>query len=170
MLSKKLTFSLTSLFILLVIGFIVVPYGIAHEKEVERADGSKVKVNPTHTKPTLSVASDKDISSADGAQVMRPTNGTDASSISVLIDFNTPVTVLEEPVGNASAAVAANATSVDISDIMVSAYNKDGIPVMAPAINAATSASTLDHGNPDNGKNAILVIDDAALSNEQWGI
>ena len=162
MLSNKMTFSLTILVMLLAIGFIVAPYGIAHEKkDLVLADGSKITFNPAHPKPTLSVASNYDLSSADGPQVMRPTATTD---ISVLIDFSTPVTILEEPASNTAAVVAANADSVDISDIMIAAYNKDGIPVTAPAINAEASASTLMRGNPDNGKNAILVIDGAALT------
>ena len=162
MLSKKLTFSLLSLVILLAIGFIVVPSGIAHEKEIELTDGSKIKVNPTHPKPTLSVASNYDVSSANGPQVMRP-SGSD-NDISVLIDFSTPVSILEEAASNTTTAVVANAGSVDISDITINAYNKDGISVTAPDINLAASASSLTRGNPDNGKNAILVIDADALA------
>ena len=159
MLSNKMTFSLTILVMLLAIGFIVAPYGIAHEvKDHVLADGSKITFNPAHPKPTLSVASNYDLSSADGPQVMR------GNDISVLIDFSTPVTILEEPESNASDAVEANTDSVDISDIVIAAYNKDGIPVTAPALNAATSASALTRGNPDNGKNAILVIDSGALT------
>ena len=77
MLSNKWTFSLTYLVMLVAIGFIVTPGVVAHEsKEVELADGAKIKVNPDHPKPTLSVSDAADVSSADGFQVERPAAGT----------------------------------------------------------------------------------------------
>ena len=156
MLSKK-TFSLTYsiMVVLLAIGFILTPVGTAHEKEVELVDGTKIKVNPTHPKPTLSVADAYDVSSAGGAQVVRPADG---DSIAISIDFSTLVDVLAEPATNITAAVAANATKFDISDIAITAFDEDGVPVAAPMINAALSASTLTVGNPNNGKNAMLMI------------
>ena len=79
MLSNKWTFSLTYLVMLIAIGFamglMVTPDAIAHEKEVELAGGAKVKVNPDHPKPTLSVSEAADVSAAEGAQVVRPTYG-----------------------------------------------------------------------------------------------
>ena len=144
MLSKKLTFSLTSLFILLAIGFIVVPYGIAHESaEIVLANGDKIKVNPTHPKPMLSVASDKDISSADGVQVMRPAAGT--NTIMVLIDVNTLVDVPGD--------LAAD-------DVTIRAYDEDGIPVLAP------DEITISDGNPNTGKNAILTIAETGTADD----
>ena len=185
MLSTKMTFSLTILVMLLAIGLIVAPYGIAHEKEVELANGDKIKVNPTHPKATLAVPVHADIGSADGPQVMRPTLAAfdptdtatgnvagDTGNISILIDFNTPVSVMTKA-GDATAA-AADATKFDATDITITAYNKEGIPVMAPSINAdgsttAVASSTLMRGNPDNGKNAALVIGADALTHNQWG-
>ena len=185
MLSTKMTFSLTILVMLLAIGLIVAPYGIAHEKEVELANGDKIKVNPTHPKATLAVPVHADIGSADGPQVMRPTLAAfdstdtatgnvagDTGNISILIDFNTPVSVMTKA-GDATAA-AADATKFDATDITITAYNKEGIPVMAPSINADGSttavASTLMRGNPDNGKNAALVIGADALTHNQWAM
>ena len=165
MLSKKLTFSLLSLVILLTIGFIVAPSGIAHEKkDLVLADGSKITFNPDHPKPTLSVASNYDLSSADGPQVLRPGAATD--EISILIDFSTPVSILEAANDRAAVDVKDD-DRVDITDITISAYNKDGIsvpgPIAADADASTTNESTLMRGNPDNGKNAILVIDGGAI-------
>ena len=53
---------------------------------------------------------------------------------------------------------ATDADAFDITDISISAYDEDGVPVTAPALNAAASLSRLERGNPNNGKNAVLTI------------
>ena len=153
MLSKK-TFSLTYsiMVMLLAIGFILTPVVTAHEKEVELVDGTKIKVNPTHPKPTLSVADIYDVSSAGGVQVARPDS---ENPITISIDFSALVDVL---VKSSAGVVAADANKFDISDFTITAFDEDGVPVAAPMINAASSASTLAVGNPNNGKNAVLTI------------
>ena len=161
MLSNKWTFSLTYLVMLVAVGFaiglIVTPGVIAHEsKEIVLADGAKIKVNPDHPKPTLSVSDADDVSAADGDQVQRPTGATD--SIVVSIDFSTLVDVLAELASSASAAVEADANRFDITDISITAYNEDGVPVAAPAINTDSSTSSLAVGNPATGKSAVLTI------------
>ena len=78
MLSNKWTFSLTYLVMLVAIGFIVTPGVVAHEsEEIVLADGAKIKVNPDHPKPTLSVSDADDVSVAEGFQVERPGEGDD---------------------------------------------------------------------------------------------
>ena len=159
MLSNKWTFSLTYLVMLVAIGFIVTPGVIAHESaEIVLADGAKIKVNPDHPKPTLSVSEAHDVSSAEGAQVVRPTADID---IVISIDFSTLVNVLANPgtpALTATTLVKADAGKFDLSDISISAYDEDGVPVPAPAINADGSTSVLATGNPNNGKNAELRI------------
>ena len=58
----------------------------------------------------------------------------------------------------ADGLVKADAGKFDISDISISAYDEDGVPVPAPAINAVGSTSVLETGNPNTGKNAVLTI------------
>ena len=77
-------------------GLMVTPDATAHEVEVAVAGtADKIKVNPDHPKPTLSVSEAHDVSSAEGAQVLRPTGSTDPIVIS--IDFSTLVNVVANP-------------------------------------------------------------------------
>ena len=96
MLSNKWTFSLTYLVMLIAVGFamglMVTPDATAHEdaKVVVAGTADLATVNPDHPKPTLSVSEAHDKSSAEGAQVQRPTGTTDP--IVIAIDFSTLVT------------------------------------------------------------------------------
>ena len=157
MLSNKWTFSLTYLVMLIAVGFamglMVTPDATAHELEVAVAGSAdKIKVNPDHPKPTLSVSDAHDKSAAEFAQVLRP----DANNpIVISIDFSTLVSILPK---TTNVAATASPDAFDMTDITISAYDEDGVPVMAPAINEDTSTSELDVGNPNTGKNALLTI------------
>ena len=140
MLSNKWTFSLTYLVMLVAIGFamglMVTPDATAHEDAKVEVAGSadKIKVNPDHPKPTLSVSEAHDVSSAEGAQVQRPTGTKDPIVIS--IDFSTLVNVVAKTnAGVATEEEDATASVFDITDISISAYDEDNVPVLAPALN-----------------------------------
>ena len=172
MLSNKWTFSLTYLVMLVAIGFamglMVTPDATAHEVEVEVAGSAdKIKVNPDHPKPTLSVSEAYDVSVAEGAQVNRPADQEQdpVYPIVISIDFSTLVTVVEKTDATAITAEAdATASVFDITDITISAYNEDGLPVPAPTLNVLQNGAILTLGNPNNGKNAVLTIPFGALA------
>ena len=167
MLSNKWTFSLTYLVMLIAIGFIVTPGVVAHESaEIVLADGAKIKVNPAHPTVAISVSEADDVSFAEGFQVNRPL--ADAlqafvNPIVISIDFSTLVSVVPKGGGAPTEDEDATASVFDITDITISAYNEDNVPVTAPVLNANMGV-TLDVGNPNNGKNALLTIPWAALA------
>ena len=70
--------------------------------------------------------------------------------IVISIDFSTLVTVVEKTDagditeiadGKVTATGDATASVFDITDITISAYNEDGLPVTAPTLNVATEWS-----------------------------
>ena len=82
----------------------------------------------------------------------------EADEIVISIDFSTLVNVLAAAADRAVVDGSESTDKFDISDISISAYNEDGVPVTAPALNEAASTSTLARGNPNTGKNAVLTI------------
>ena len=109
MLSNKWTFSLTYLVMLVAVGFamglMVTPDARAHELEVVVAGSAdKIKVDPAHPKPTISVSEAVDVSSADGAQVRTAVGGSPAIDLVISFDFSTLVSVLAEPATNISSS------------------------------------------------------------------
>ena len=85
------------------------------------ADGAKIKVNPAHPTVAISVSEAVDVSSAEGAQVVRPAGATDSLAIS--FDFGTLVkrfypTSLVHQLLYQQQLVKADAGKFDLSDIV----------------------------------------------------
>ena len=184
-LSKKLTFSLTSLVVLIAFGLICgVPSVVAHDgKDVHiQINPEEKKPSVTHThidgdfKATLIAAeSMMDVSyrgdgAANNIQIMRAA-AAENTTISLLARFNRVVN-LDDPT---DAARQGTAVETDVEDrgtgafeggdVIIDAYDEDGRALGILPVAEADDVIELRHRDPNNpGREFLILIDEGELS------
>ena len=163
MLSEKLTFSLTSLVIMLVFGLAVyVPSAMADHGAFGLS---------------LSAAENMiDVSSADGMQIASgrdrasrniDARATDARFITLLLKSDQIVNLAGPELGVTDADLTARASVLDVTDIKIDAYDAKGRALGVLENTAETTAVvTLSHRDSANpGREFLIRIDEAELTN-----
>ena len=163
MLSKKLTFSLTFLVMLLAFGLAFAPSVEAHDNKTATANEFNVRISAAETMV--------DVSTDDGLQINSGRNRsttraiTPGTAIHLLITTDVVVNLSLPEGGQTDATIEERAAELDVTDLVIDAYDAEGraLGILDHGTESDTGVK-LSHRDPSNpGKEFLVEINATQL-------